>query len=206
MLQRDRGRGLLIVLIAVSLAFPARAQQSTEDPAGSGDTLPRTGRIQGKVVDSATGRGMPQVVVHAYHIDSQAVFSSEKTRDNGRYRIEGVPLGWHELYVETSDGLFLGNQVVNVPPKAEVDVDLTVTRFADRPISWQVGKRRAIPGQDEPAVGEARLDRTARGKSFWKTPLGIALVSAGGALVIFAVVVSEDDSNEPPASPFTLGP
>ncbi len=194
MLQTHRVRRLLAVLIATSLAVPAWTQEYAEDPAVSGDTLPRTGRARGKVLDSTTGKGVPGVVVFSYHLDTGTVFSSEETGDKGRYRIDGLPLGWHDLYIESPEGLFLANRVINVPPRGEVEIDMTLTRFEDKPGSWWVGKRRDVPGHDESAVGEARLNRSAKGRSFWKTPAGIALIAGGGALVILGVAAAGDNS------------
>jgi len=187
--------------VAVLIPAPARGQENPEDPAAVGDSVPRTGRIEGKVLDSASGKGTAGARVFAYHLDTGVVFSAPPTDERGRYRIEGLPIGWFDLYVETPDGLFAANQVVNMPPRGELDVSLALTKFEDRPSSWGVGRRRDVPGVDTPPIGEARLDETARGKSFWRTPTGIALVVGGGALVILAIVASGNSGSETTASP-----
>ena len=63
-------------------------------------------------------------MVYAFHLDTSTVYASEPTTPKGRYRIDGVPLGWFDTYIETPDGLFMANQVVNMPPKGEISVDL----------------------------------------------------------------------------------
>jgi hypothetical protein len=216
MLQTYHCRRPLALLLAAWLTAPAWAQQEAQDPAGSGDSLPRTGRVEGKVLDSATGAGVEGAVVVSYHLDTGNVFSSERTSAKGRFRIDGLPLGWHDLYIEIPEGLFLGNQVINVPPRGKIDVVMTLTRFDDKPTSWWVGKRRDVPGQDESAIGEARLNRTAKGRSFWRTPLGIGLVAGAGAVVVLIIATSGDSSSppsngeeeeeEPQASPFMPEP
>jgi len=203
MVQRSGLRRALsaVTVLAVLIPTVALGQENAEDPAAVGDSVPRTGLLEGRVLDSESGKGTPGAQVFAHHLDTGMVFSAPPTDERGRYRIEGLPIGWFDLYVETPDGLFVANQVVNMPPRGEVDISLALTKFEDKPPSWGVGRRRDVPGVDTPSIGEARLDETARGKSFWKKPTGIALVAGGGALVILAIVASGDSGSETTASP-----
>lgn len=201
-----RCRGLRRALSALTALVvlvppPAPAQENAEDPATVGDSVPRTGRLEGRVVDSESGKGAPGALVFVYHLDTGAVFSAPPTDGRGRYRIEGLPIGWLDLYVQTPDGLFVANQVVNMPPRGEIDISLALEKFEDNPSSWGVGRRREVPGVPTPPVGEARLDETARGKSFWRKPTGITLMAGGVAVVILAVVASGDSSNKTTTSP-----
>ena len=190
---------LSALAVLVPAGVPAQEPETEVDPAAVGDSVPRTGRLEGRVLDSQSGKGTPGASVFAYHLDTGMVFSAPPTDHRGRYRLEGLPLGWLDLYVETPDGLFAANQVVNMPPRGAVDISLALTKFEDKPASWGVGRRRDIPGVPAPAVGEARLDETARGKSFWRTPAGIA-VAAGGAAVVIAAIATSGSSNNKTAS------
>jgi hypothetical protein len=191
---------LTALAVLAPVGAPAQEPETDVDPAAVGDSVPRTGRLEGRVLDSQSGKGAPGASVFAYHLDSGAVFTAPPTDHRGRYRLEGLPLGWLDLYVETSDGLFAANQVVNMPPRGEVDISLELTKFEDKPASWGVGRRRDIPGVATAAVGEARLDETARGKSFWRTPTGIAVAAGGAAVVIAAIATSGSSNNKTTAS------
>lgn len=154
-----------------------------------------TSKIAGKVLD-ADGKQVRGARVLAYHISSERLFTSEPTGKNGEYRIESLPYGYYDLAVETPDGLFVANRVVNVAPAGTAAVLFTVVPYDPSTAS----KAREYPGSDRESSGLAELRRKATGREFWRSPKGVAIIAGIGGAGLLAIAVGS--GSEPAASQF----
>jgi hypothetical protein len=190
-------RRLAVLLVAI-VGFPAfSAGIPAAEEAPQASTLV-AGIMKGKVVTGEKERAVAGAVVRAYHLDTDTLYTSAPADGKGRYEIRGLPLGYFDIAVETADGFFVGNQVVNVPPASKVDVSLSLSTFAGPPPAWLAGRAQQIPETDQPAIGIARLSRRTAERGFWGSPGGIAVISGGAALTLLAI--SSSGGNAPLAS------
>jgi hypothetical protein len=141
--------------------------------------------IVGKITIGGSVQGSGTVL--AYHLSTGSVFRGE-LGPKGEFSIPGLENGYYDIAVETSDGLYVANQVVNVPPAgtATVKYDLTTS------VALGEGPR-PFPGSDRQASGIARLisgnskgggGMSGKKVAIWGTAGGIAavlLLSGGGS-------------------------
>lgn len=182
------------LILSLMLPFPtvlakgAKGRDKKQEPEGS--------RIYGKVRTPDGKSGVPGVTIRAYHLASEASFTSEPTRADGSFELNGLPFGYFDLVAETEEGTFVAEQVVSVPPAGKALVLLSLLRYEDQPESWwATHERRDLPGTGEPADGLAALDRRRRGVEFWKSPKGIVVIAGAGAALMFALVEASDDDD-----------
>jgi hypothetical protein len=192
------GVGLLLSIVALEIA-PTAAFAAKDPPAAE----PTGAEIRGRVFRSDGKAAIEGAVVSIYTLDTGKVYSAEPTPGSGEFVLTGLPYGYADLYVETADGMFAGNQVLNLAPGGKVAVSLNLSTFADKPPAWWSGREpKELPGSGKKPIGIAELQAKARGREFWKSPAGIATLSAIGAAVLIAVAVgggSESDAS--PSSP-----
>lgn len=184
--NRTRARSLLAGLLLATLLAHAPAPAALQDP----ETPPPPpapaaaagpARIDGRVVARDGRSGVGQAVVRASHLRTGRSFASAPSRADGEFTITGLPYGYVEIAVETAEGVFRADQVVDVPPSGEVTIGLTL-----------------VPG----ATGEggvAVVRQRSRTVPFWKTPKGLALIGGGAGVALLVIATSDD---EEPASPF----
>lgn len=185
-------RGLTVALVAaLALASPVAGSQDS----AAAET--RESRITGKVVrpDGTPVRG---ATIMAYHLASEQIFSSSPAGADGEFEISGLPFGYFDLAIDTEEGLFVGNQVVNVPPSGKLTLAFTI-----QPYTTGVDQAgREFPGIGRPSSGVANVKQRATGREFWRGPRGIAIIAgAGGGLLLLA---AGGDDNDP--SPFIPAP
>jgi len=172
---------VLALLLAAPLSVIAAEGAPAQGPAGNG-------RLKAKVIEGTSKAPIAGAIIRAYHLDSGKVFSSGPTAKSGECEISGLPYGYLDLAVETSDGTFVGNQVVNVPPSGTVVVSFALTKYAERSPAWWSGREpRKIPGTQNAAQGVAEIQLPAKGKQFWTSPKGIAIIGGASAAVLLAV-------------------
>jgi len=177
-------------LVACLTAAPVAAQGS--DPADG------TSALGGKVVSADGKAPVEGATVLAYHLSSEALFSSAPTNAKGDYTINGLPYGYFDLAVDTPDGLFVGNQVLNVAPSARAAANFTLTPTPE----GQAGPRD-YPGSDETPTGLASVTEKLTGRAFWRSPRGVAILAGAGAVALLALAGGGgSSSNETPVSPF----
>lgn len=178
--MRNRFVAIFLALVLVTGATPALASEDG------------TSALAGKLI-GPDGEPLAGAVLVAYHLSSEAVFRSEPTGRGGDYRIDGVPYGYFDLAIETADGLYVADQVVNVPPSGKATLTLEVTATGV--------EARAFPGSDSPPSGIATVSKKLSGRDFWRSPKGVAIIAggAGAALLLLAAGGGSDD--EPIASP-----
>jgi hypothetical protein len=169
-----------IFLLSILQQAP-RAQHTLTDQPG-------TSRLAGKVLDS-TGKKVGNARVLAYHISSERLFTSEPTR-GGEFRLSKLPYGYFDLAIETPDGLFVADRVVNLAPAGAAVVIFTIVAYqpADE------GSARKHPGSALDPIGRARLRKKLKGREFWRSPTGVAILAGiGGAGLLALAVGSGDD-------------
>jgi hypothetical protein len=179
-------RRVAAVALVTLLALPApvvRAQDSI-----AADT--RESRLTGKVM-RPDGTPVSGATILSYHLASEQIFSSSPTAGGGEFEVLGLPFGYFDLAVETDEGLFVGNQVVNVPPSGKLALVFTVQPHA----TGDDEAGREFPGMDRPSSGVANVRQRVSGREFWRGPRGIAIIAGvGGAALLLA-------ANESDASP-----
>ena len=154
-----------------------------------------TSRIAAKVQD-AEGRPVQGARVLAFHLSSARLFKSEAAPKNGECAIAELPYGYFDLAVETPQGLFIADRVINVGPEGTAAVILTIAPFDP---STQAQARRH-PGSDLDPTGLAALRSKAKGRDFWRSPKGVAIVSGLSAAALLAI--ASGSSDEPVPTPF----
>jgi len=185
------------LVAAIALAFaPAVAEDPADadaDPAASG-----TGTL---VVRVRVGRGLDVSLegarVLAFHIGEQKVFASDPVGRKGEAQITGLPRGYFDLAVEVGEDVYVASDVVHLPPAGRVLLDLELGEF---PPTVPADRRR-FAGLDREGEGQAETSRRLRGREFWRSPKGIAILAGGGGAVLLGIALSGSD-DEVQASPF----
>lgn len=181
--------------------------------------------IRGKVFDMNSGDPLPGAIVHAVHLDTKDVYSSEPSSSSGAYVLDRLPFGYYDLAVESEGGLFLSNRVIRAPAGEKITISMILgePQAADTEW-WSADPHRRIPGLDRapdgvsrivegaprrvpgalgdaprPAVAKATGTVGADGRRGWLIP---ALV-AGGLMGLALVIEDDDDkAQDQGASPF----
>ena len=151
--------------------------------------LSGTSRIEGKITSGSKKTPVAGATVLVYHLASGTIFRSQPTAENGRFEVAGLTHGYYDMAVEAPDGLYVGNQVVNVPPDGR-----TVSNFNLQPTEAGQSGPRDFPGSDQAASGIATFIE----KSFWRKPKGIAIWTGGTVVAVAtaaALLNRDSDSN-----------
>lgn len=154
-----------------------------------------TAKIKGKVLD-AQGKEVAGARVLAYHLSSERLFTSEPTGKGGEYLVEGLPYGYIDLAIETSEGIFVANRVINLPPAGTAAVILTVVPYQP---STEASARKH-PGSEEEPSGVAELRRKPKGREFWRSPKGVAIIAGIGGAALLGIALGSE--SEPVATVF----
>ena len=165
----------------------------------SGEGAPRDSVIRGKVFESDRKTPIAGVAAKAIHLETEEIFESRPSESNGRYRIIGLPQGHFDLVFESTEGIFLSNRVIVVPPSGKVTASFALTIKPRKREWWEPEPRRVIPGTDQKPDGVARIRERNRTKSFWKSRKGIAVLVGSGTLV--AILVFDTGDGRETASP-----
>lgn len=174
-MRRTPLRTLLALLILGSFFIPAAVAE---------EKGPDSAKIVGTIFGSDGKSKISGAKVHAYHLSTEATFTSAPTGNDGKYEITGLPYGYFDLAVETPNGIFVANQVANVAPTAKAVLSFTIREYGDD----DDDERRAFPGAQSDSSGVANVRQRLTGRDFWKSPKGIAVIggSAGAALLAIA--------------------
>jgi hypothetical protein len=165
---------LVAALVAGVTVIPA------QDPAGMG-TSTLMGRIKGLDGKSAEGS-----TVVAYHLSTGETYRSSPTGPDGKYEIPSLVQGYYDLAIETPDGLYVVNQVVNMPPEGKTVANL---QMLDPSAAGEAP--RAFPGSEQEPSGVAQI---AKGSN--KKLIGI-IAGVGGAAALAAAASGGDDGGGP---------
>lgn len=146
-------------------------------------------------ISTQDGASVAGATIIAYHLSSEQIFRSDPMDGSGSFSIEGLPYGYYDIAVQTPDGLFVADQVVNLPPSGKAALSMTLSRGGT-----DASAPRGFPGADEAPVGVAMIDQKEKG-AFWKSPGGIAIIAGAGVVLLAAIALSGGDDDEQPASP-----
>jgi len=164
-------RTFFVALLAFVVALqPALGLQATDFAT---DTSALVCKVRG-----LDGKPLRGVRVRAYHLSSERLYVSEPTGSKGRCSLKDLPYGYHDLAVETPEGLYIATQTVNIPPDSTSAVELTL-------LGGPGGETvRAFPGSELRSAGLAQMDEQLRGRAFWKSPRGIAIIAGAAGLLL----------------------
>ena len=152
-----------------------------------------TSGIEGKITSGSKKTPVAGATVLAYHLATGTIFRSHPTAENGSFEVTGLSLGYYDMAIEAPDGLYVGNQVVNVPPDGRAVSDFNLV-----PTGPEESGPREFPGSDQAPSGTATFTE----KSFWRKPKGIAIWAGGTAAVALAIILGNDsDDRVSPSSP-----
>ena len=119
-------------------------------------------------------KGDRRATLLAYHLSSERLYTSDPSKSNGECKLRDVPYGYHDLAVQTDEGLFVATGVVNVPPNTTAVIVLTLHPAVSE------SAERGFPGSEEEAAGVAELLERLRGRAFWKSARGVAVLGGIG--------------------------
>jgi hypothetical protein len=185
------------ILVALSASLLATATVHAQATDFSLDTSSLNCKIVG--LDGKPVRGAKLV---AYHLSSARPYQCE-TSKKGECGLRDLPYGYHDIAILSDDGLFVADQVINIPPNTLFAATLTLHVTVDPSLT------RAFPGIAEQPVGHAVVAERLRGRAFWKSPRGIAiLIGVAGVVLLLLAGSGGDDSDdstitEPEASPIS---
>ena len=182
-------RSLVGLFLAVSLAAAPTGAQHVPDG------IEGTSKITGRVLDTQ-GHKLGGVRVLAHHLSSGRQFTSEPSRGDGEFVIERLPYGYYDLAVETSEGLYVSDRVVNVRPAGSAAVIFTLTPFT--PVTASSARRYPGDGRDPSGIAEFR--RKLKGREFWRSAKGVAVISGIAGAALLAIAAGSDSEN--PVTPF----
>ena len=148
----------LAALIAFAQVAPALA---AADAAGSRDLGPHP---------QEAGRPVAGATVLAYHLSSEEVFDPAATDAQGASTRLGrsARTATSMLRSRRRRGLYVADQVVNVPPSGKTVLTLILYPYT-RPDAEEA---RSFPGTDADPVGVARVEEKPKGADFWKSGPG----------------------------------
>jgi hypothetical protein len=194
------------VISALILAgFPVTPVSAQSDGAVETPAVPGLGTLKGSV-RGADGKGrVGGAIVHAYHVDSSTLYSSEPTASNGEYRIKNLSHGYYDLAIEIEGAVYVANTIVNMPPSGTVSITIHLTDFADLPPEMAASLRTyEFPELERPTEGVAEIDQALRGRDFWRSKKGLAILVGGGAVLLLGIALSSKESDDTlPVSPST---
>ena len=142
-----------------------------------------TSRIEGKITSESKKTPLAGATVLAYHLSTGTIFRSQPTAEDGRFEVTGLSQGYYDMAIEAPDGLYVGNQVINVAPDGRA-----VANFNLQPTEPGESGPRYSPGSDQAAIGIATLiEKSSKAK-------GIAIWSAGTAAAAALLLSLDSDS------------
>jgi len=184
-----------MLALAVSLA---PAQDTPPAPKGSA-------RFEGRVLRSDGKTPIENAVIRACYLEDGRSYSSNPTGAKGQFSIGDLPSGYADVAVETPQGVFVVNQVLQFLPGKKESADLVLTLYTERPAEWW-GKqeKRQVPCASGESTGSADIrTQDASSAAFLKSPAGIAVLAGAGAALILLVAAGggDDGSSASPSSP-----
>ncbi|HEX4823532.1 MAG TPA: carboxypeptidase-like regulatory domain-containing protein [Candidatus Polarisedimenticolaceae bacterium] len=188
---------MLLTALLVS-PLPAAAKSKKVQPA-PGSTL--TGKITG-----SDGKPLRGAVVLVHSLDSEASWTSAPADRRGKYVVKGMHYGWAEVTVKTETGSFLGDQAMNLPPGKSAEINFSLIETRDKPASWWADRRVEPPKGEHAAevAGMVQSSQKLTGVEYWKSPAGIAIIVAVGAVAL--AFIASGGSYKAPASTTPVTP
>jgi hypothetical protein len=139
--------------LVVGLAFGSQVLPAIAQTGAAGNVV-----LEGKVLSADTGETLANARVYAVHLDTKQVFLSAPSSSSGDYQITGLPFGYYDLAVETPEGLYLANRVINAPAGERIDVSVVLGPPQPEDTEWWSAEPdRRIPGLERVPDGVARI-------------------------------------------------
>lgn len=212
------GRMLLLTVVA-GIALGPQGLSLAAGPAGNV-------QIRGVIFSGQAQEPVEAARVYAVHLDTKQVFTSAPSTAAGEYALTGLPFGYYDMAIETTDGLYLSNRVINAPAGEKVEFSMVLGSPQPEDTEWWSAEPdRRIPGLDRVPDGVARivegipkesaLMKMASGGGAATTAppaaeaAGAAAASSGigaaswllptlaaGGLVVLAAAVDDDDDDQ----------
>lgn len=152
-------------------------------------------RLTGRIFENDGVTPARGCVVRVHPLETGPVIVSSPTDDKGRFEVEGLAHGYVDLTVERDAAVFASSEIVSLPPKGKVEVDLTLTRLDERSAAWWATRAPLqLPGGQGQATGIAEVRPEIGGRDFWKSKKGIAILAAVGGAVLLAIVIGSRSS------------
>ncbi len=198
MLSRQRWP-LVVIAVVISCSLNGMsalqaAQAAAKEP--KKEAAPRGGRLKARLLDAEGKKPIAGAVVHAYQLEAGKMLSSGPSDSHGRCEIDGIPYGYLDISVETREGTFVANKVVNVPPAGSLVITFTLTKFGEHPPSWwSERERKQAAAREKAATGYASIAVAKKGIEFWKSPKGIAIIAGTSGAALLAVAAGAGESS-----------
>ena len=205
----ERLMASVLTIAVAGYSIPAGVLAATQ-PSGAAE-------IRGMILLPDGLTPITGVTVKAANLETKQIYSSEKTDKDGIYKLSSLPAGSYDLAVQTSEGLYASDtlvnavagkrQIVSLAIRAGVEAQDEPPKPPDDPNAPE-GEKKEEPKKEEPKKEEPKKeepkpepepDQTKgkpKGKSFWRSPLGAGIIIVGGAVVVgFAAdaIVGDDD-------------
>lgn len=187
--EKTTSRGCVAVLAVMLLCGLDPALQAQPPGVSTG-----TARIAGRIQPTPGMASIQDSTVLAYHLSMEKLYSSAPIDSNGKFDLSGLPYGYYDLAVDTPQGIFAANQVINVPPGAKFAASFNLVPAA---AGTQLASRE-FRGSEKPVVGVAEFERRLSGREYWSSPKGVAILAGAGGLALLALASGGDEA----ASPF----
>jgi hypothetical protein len=184
---------ILLLLFSVSSGFT----QSIEETGSS--------TLAGTVEHADTRTAIANAEVLAFRLEDQKIYRTTTTA-NGSFLFEGMPYGYYDLAVQVGEDVYPAGDVINLTPRGKVIATLRLIAREDRPDEfWNEYRSRSFLGETSETDGVAQLQLKRKGRDFWRTGKGIAIISTIGGATLLAIAVN-DDSTPQSASPINPVP
>lgn len=177
----------------VHLAILALALQ----PVLVGPGLAQEGRgaIRGVLFQSDGQTPIAGAKAHAVQVDTKAHFESRLTSRNGAWEITGLPRGTFDLAFEADGVIFVVDSLIDLASGESVTVSFSAQ--PDKPAA------RSIPGLGTAGGSAVPVESLSPPltASFWKSPVGQALLWIFGAGGAVAIANAASDGDGSPSTP-----
>ena len=148
---------------------------------------------------------VPGVSVKAANVDTEQIYASVKTGQDGIYKLTGLPAGSYDLAVETSEGLYAADTLVEAIPGKRVIVSLAIKSVAQEGQPAE-GEKAGEKGEADKGKEEGKNDDKAepepyknpkKRKGFWRSPWGALVVIIPGAVLLGVLANAIVGDSEP---------
>jgi hypothetical protein len=211
------GDRIVAALLTVTLAgtwIPSTALASTTLVAPSA----RAAEIRGSILGADGLTTIAGVTVKAAHMATHQIYTSNLTGTDGTYKLSDLPAGSYDLAVQTPQGLFAADALVEAKEGRRTTVSLAIR--ADRqdpppqppPDAPKEGEKppEQKPDEKKPEEGKKEGEKPPepqaekppkKGGGFWRSPAGAAIAIVAGAVLVGVAAssaVGDDEADDEP--------
>lgn len=199
-------------VLTVTLAgyFIPVAHAST--PTAASAPVPARAEIRGNVFGADGLTTIAGVSVKAANLETHAIYTSDSTAADGVYKLRDLPPGSYDLAVQTPQGLFAADALVDARAGHRTTVSLAIRPATrqDPPPQGEEQKEGEKPAEQKPEEGEKPAEKPAEPQAqkpqkkaggFWRSPAGAAIAIVAGAVVVGVAAnsaVGDDEEDDEP--------